>query len=62
MLLPGARNPVAVPISGLYLRPTRIPRKLSCIIVAIVYHPPGAIENSMREHLFRSLKMAESKF
>lgn len=37
-------------------------RKFSCIIIAVVYHPPGADEHSMKDHLFWSLRMAESKF
>ena len=46
------------------LRPNRLPRGFSSLIVAVVYHPHWAeTENSsMREHLFRSLSLAESKF
>ena len=45
------------------LRPNRLPRGFSSLIVAVVYHPHWAeTENSsMREHLFRSLSLAESK-
>ena len=42
----------------LQLRPAR----LLCLIVAVVYHPPGADDNSIRDHLFHSLVLAESKF
>lgn len=49
-------------ILWLHLRPTRLPRGVSCIIAAVVYHPPGADDNSIREHLFHSLGLAESKF
>ena len=46
------------------LRPNRLPRGFSSLIVAVVYHPHWAeTENSsMREHLFRSLSLPESKF
>lgn len=46
----------------LQLRPDRLPRGFSCLIVAAVYHPPGADENLIRDHLFQSLALAESKF
>ena len=45
-----------------HLRPTRLPRGVSCLIVAVVYHPPGADDNSIRHHLFHSLVLVESKF
>ena len=49
-------------ILWLHLRPTRLPRGVSCLIAAVVYHPPRADENSIRNHLFHSLALAESKF
>jgi hypothetical protein len=44
------------------MRPTRLPRGVSCLIAAVVYHPPGSDDNSIREHLFQSLALAESRF
>ena len=46
------------------LRPNRLPRGFSSLIVAVVYHPhwPETENSCMREHLFRSLSLAESKF
>ena len=49
-------------ILWLRLRPRRLTRGFSCIIAAVIYHPPGADEKSIREHLFQSLTLAESKF
>ena len=49
-------------ILWLHLRPTRLPRGVSCLIAAVVYHPPRADENSIHNHLFHSLALAESKF
>lgn len=46
----------------LRLRPTRLPRGFTCIIVAVVYHPPGSDSLSMINHLFNSLTHAESSF
>ena len=45
------------------LRPNRLPRGFSSLIVAVVYHPHWAeTENSsMREHLFRSLSLLLSR-
>ena len=45
----------------LYLRPNRLPRGFSCIVAGVVYHPPRSDERSIREHLFNSLTLAESK-
>ena len=46
------------------LRPKRLPRGFSSLIVAVVYHPHwSAAENEfMQEHLFQSLQLAESRF
>ena len=49
-------------ILWLHLRPTRLPRGFSRLIAAVVYHPSGTDVNSIREHLFHSLTLAESKF
>ena len=32
------------------------------IIAAVIYHPPGAEERSIRKHLFQSLTLAESRY
>ena len=44
----------------LYLRPSRLPRGFSCIIVAVLYHPPGSDQDSILDHFFLSLGRAES--
>ncbi|XP_068752751.1 uncharacterized protein [Montipora capricornis] len=46
------------------LRPRRLPRGFSSLIVAVVYHPhwTTAENNTMREHLFQSLLLAESRY
>ncbi len=49
-------------IIWLYARPNRLPRGVSCLIVAVVYLPPGSDETCLREHLFESLKSAESSY
>ena len=46
----------------LHIRPNRFPREFSYIIVAAIYHPPNADDSYMREHLFHSLALGESKF
>ena len=46
----------------LYLRPTRLPRGFSCIIAAVIYHPPKLDDRSFQEHLFQSLTLVESKY
>ena len=37
------------------LKPKKLPRKYSCIIMAGIYHPPGADNGSLREYLIASL-------
>ena len=44
----------------LYLGPTRLPRGFSCIIVAVLYHPPGSDQYSILDHLFYVLDELES--
>ena len=44
---------------SLHLRPTR---GFSCIIAAVIYHPPKSDDRSFREHLFQSLTLMESKY
>ena len=46
----------------LHLRPTRLPRGFSCIIAAVIYHPPKLDDRSFQEHLFQSLTLVESKY
>ena len=47
-------------ILWLYLRPILLPRGFSCIIVAVLYHPPGSDQDSILDHLFLSLRLAKS--
>ena len=37
------------------LKPKKLPRKYSCIIIACIYHPPGGDNGSLREYLITSL-------
>ena len=37
------------------LKPKILPKKYSCIIIACIYHPPGADNSSLREYLITSL-------
>ena len=46
-------------ILWVHLRPARLPRGFSCLIVVVLYHPLGADDNFIREHLFNSLATAE---
>ena len=43
----------------LYLRPNRLLRGFSCIIVDVIYHPPKADGPVFRDHLFQSLALKE---
>ena len=51
-------------ILWVHLRPKRLPRGYSCLIIAIVYHPDPSAENGnniyIRNHLSSSLALAES--
>ena len=46
------------------LQPARLPRGFSSIVAAAVYHPhwTASENNSMRDHLFQSLALIESKY
>jgi hypothetical protein len=44
------------------LEPNRSPRGFSCIMVAVVYHPPGADQHSFMNRLFESMSTVESKY
>ena len=46
------------------MRPYRLPRGFSSIIVAVVYHPhwSQSENSSMCDHLFRSISLAESRY
>ena len=37
------------------LKPIKLQRKCSCIIIAYIYHPPGADNGSLREYMKTSL-------
>ena len=52
-------------ILWIHLRPKRLPRGFSCIVLAIVCHPPApATTNNgkIRDHRFNYLSLAESKY
>ena len=51
-------------IPWVHLRPNRLPRDFSSLIVAVVYHPHWTKDenDSMRDHLFQSLSLAESRY
>lgn len=44
------------------LRPTRLPRGFSCIVVGTVYHPPNADNPAMLDYLTKCLSAIESRF
>ena len=44
------------------LRPRRLPRGFSNIVVGLVYHPPDAHDVTMRDHLISSLEKVESRY
>ena len=44
------------------LRPSRLPRGYSNIIVGVVYHPPNANDATKKEYLMSSLEQVESKY
>ena len=46
------------------LRPKRLPRGFSSLIVAVIYHPhwSGTENELMHNHLLQSLAIAESKY
>lgn len=44
------------------IEPRRLPHNFSNIIVGVVYHPPSADDNTMKEYLLSSLERLESKF
>ena len=46
----------------LYMRPYKLPRGISCLIVCVVYHPPSNESNSMIEHLSSMLDLALAKY
>ena len=37
------------------IRPHKLPKQYSCIIIACIYHPPNADNGSMREYMTTSL-------
>ena len=51
-------------ILWVHLRPTRLPRGYSCLVMAIVYHPDTSAANNdnIRDHLFSSMTLAESMY
>lgn len=51
-----------IEILWVHLRPKRLPRGYSCLIIAIIYHPDPSVENdsNIRNHLSSSLALAES--
>ena len=44
------------------LRPYRLPREISCILVCVVYHPPHADGNELYEYMIASLDKILSQF
>ena len=46
----------------LKLKPNRLPRGFCCIMIAVVYHPPGADHHSFMNHLFESMSTVESLY
>ena len=46
----------------LYLRPNRLPRGFSCLIIGVIYHPPLEDDTNFTEHLISSLNSALIKY
>ena len=46
----------------IYVRPNRLPRGFSCLIIGIIYHPPQDDDASFTEHLISSLDTALNKY
>ena len=38
-------------VLGIKMRPRKLPRKFSCIVIACIYHPPDALNSPMRDYL-----------
>ena len=45
-----------------YLRPNRLPRGFSCLIIGIIYHPPQDDDATFTDHLISSLDAALNKY
>jgi hypothetical protein len=48
-----------------YIKPTRLPRGIPCVIVGTVYHthyPVGASDNAMLDYLASSLTVIEGRY
>ncbi|XP_028414247.1 uncharacterized protein LOC114537304 [Dendronephthya gigantea] len=45
-----------------YLRPRRLPRGFSNIVIAVVYQPPSANDVEMKEYLIQSLERLEAEY
>ena len=46
----------------LYLRLNRLPRRFSCIIAGVIYHPPKADGPLLPDHLLPSLALMEARY
>ena len=42
----------------LYLRPYKLPRGFSCLIVCVIYHPPASDNNALIDHITSKLDLA----
>jgi hypothetical protein len=49
-------------IIWVHIRPTRLPRGISCIIIGTLHHPPSANNQEILEHLLKCLSTIESRF
>ena len=45
----------------LYLRPYKLPRGFSCLIVCVIYHPPANDNNALIDHITSKLYLALTK-
>ena len=46
----------------LKLRPARLPRGYSCIVLGTIYHPPNNNDPAILDYLWQSLSSIESRF
>ena len=49
-------------VMWVYVWPARLPRGVSCIVTATIYHPPSSDDNEILEYLIASLTRVESLY
>ena len=44
------------------IRPTRLPRGITCIVIGVLYHPPGVSDTPMLDYLYSCLSVIEARY